>query len=217
MSTTRGGTGGPRCLHFTWTAHAISQNRDVARLRGVTRVDRADGLDPRMRRPARPARPIPFARLLEQCAPALLRFCVARVGPERGEDVFQETMLAALRAYGTVRDPGSVCSWPFSIAARKAIDSHRDLARTPEPVADLDLESAHQDAYFVDEAVWVHVRRLPDKQREAVTLCFLGDLSHREIARITQTSAAAARRNVFEALRRLRADLEPSTPQGGTA
>jgi len=62
---------------------------------------------------------------------------------------------------------------------------------------------------FVDETIWEPVRRLSDKQRHAVTLRFLGDLTHREIAEMMQTSEAAARRNVFEALRRLRSQLEP--------
>ena len=35
----------------------------------------------------------------------LLRFCVARLGPDRGEDVFQETLLSALAHYEQLRDP----------------------------------------------------------------------------------------------------------------
>ena len=50
--------------------------------------------------------------------------------------------------------------------------------------------------------------QLTEKQREAVALRFLGDLSHREIAHVMQTSEAAARRNVFEALKRLRAEVD---------
>ena len=74
--------------------------------------------------------------MIELHGPAVLRFCVAQTGTERGEDVFQETMLAALRAYDEVRDATAIRSWLFSIAARKAVDSHRGRARAPEPVAD---------------------------------------------------------------------------------
>src|SRR5512145_3305336 len=75
-----------------------------------------------------PALP-PFERVVDEHGLALLRFCVARVGPERADDCFQETMLAALRAYGEVREAGAVRSWLFAIAARKAIDGHRARAR----------------------------------------------------------------------------------------
>lgn len=151
----------------------------------------------------------PFERVIELHGRALLRFCAAQVGPDRAEDVFQETMLSALRAYEQVRGPASVRSWLFSIAARKAIDSHRDRAHSPRPVADLEPSAIADDAAFVDNAIWAHVRDLPHKQGEAVALRYLGDLSHREIADVMQTSEAAARRNVFEGLKRLRTDLEP--------
>ena len=125
-------------------------------------------------------------------------------------------MLAALRSYDQVRDASSVRSWLFSIAARKAIDAHRTKARTPEPVADPEPASrADDDVAFVDDATWKPVRGLPDKQRHAVTLRFLGDLSYREIAEVMQTSEAAARRNVFEALKRLRDDPEFATGTRG--
>jgi RNA polymerase sigma factor (sigma-70 family) len=153
--------------------------------------------------------PVPFERVLELYGPALLRFCAAQAGPERAEDVFQETMLAALRGYDQVRDPASMRSWLYSIAARKAIDSHRDRARLPEPVADPEPPNTQQDVAFADRLIWARVRRLPDKQREALALRYLGDLSHREIAQVMQTSEPAARRNVFEGLKRLRTELEP--------
>lgn len=150
----------------------------------------------------------PFERVVERFGPALLRFCAAQVGPERAEDCFQETMLAALRGYGEVRDPGAVRSWLFSIAARKAIDSHRAQARAPQPVEDLERLAATQEPTYRDEALWAQVRRLPDKQRQAVTLRYLADLPHREIGAIMETTEAAARRNVFEGLTRLRKDVE---------
>lgn len=113
--------------------------------------------------------------------------------------------MAALRAFDQVRDPGSVRAWLFSIAARKAVDANRARGRAPLPMADPVASSQTADELpLVDDALWELVRRLPAKQREAVTLRFLGDLSHREIAAVMQTSEAAARRNVFEALKRLR-------------
>lgn len=149
----------------------------------------------------------PFSRVLEDHGPALLRFCFAQAGRQHGEDVFQETMLAALRAYGTVRDPDAVKPWLFSIGARKAIDTHRAAARTPVPVAEPDVPVATPAPD--DSAIWDDVARLPEKQRRAIGLRFLADLSHREIAETMQISEAAARRNVFEGVKRLRADLAP--------
>ncbi len=118
-------------------------------------------------------------------------------------------MIAALRAYDQVRDPSGLRSWLYTIAARKAIDSHRARARAPEPIPDPEPRAVEGDLDPVDGEIWAHVRRLPDKQRTAVALRYLGDLSHREIAETMQTSEAAARRNVFEGLERLRTEVEP--------
>lgn len=151
----------------------------------------------------------PFEHVVELHGPALLRFCAAQLGPERADDCFQETMLAALRAYRELRDPAAVRSWLFSIAARKAVDSHRARARAPQPAEDLEALAKGKEPAYRDDALWARVRRLPEKQRQAVALRYLADLSHKEIAEIMGTSDAAARRNVFEGLARLRRELRP--------
>jgi RNA polymerase sigma factor (sigma-70 family) len=163
----------------------------------------------------------PFAVVLERHGPAVLRFCRVQAGADRADDVFQETMIAALRAYDEVRDPSAVRSWLFSIAARKAIDAHRAAARVAVPAGDeIDgflatdpLASSRSSRSWVssvspvDDDLWDEVARLPEKQRQAVTLRYLADLTHAEIAGVMEISEDAVRRNVFEGLRRLRRDL----------
>jgi RNA polymerase sigma factor (sigma-70 family) len=149
----------------------------------------------------------PFERVVELHGPAVLRFCALRAGAEHAEDCFQETMIAALRAYEQVRDVEAIRSWLFAIAARKAVDVHRARARRPVPAGDAveaTLAALPADAAAHDDALWEQVRELPEKQRQAVTLRYLGDLTHREIAQVMAISEDAARRNVYEGLERLR-------------
>ena len=146
----------------------------------------------------------PFESVVSEHGPALLRFCAARVGAGRAEDCLQETLLAALRAYGELRDANALRAWLFSIAARKAIDTHRAHARLPEPTEVLDTLAATEDPPLRDERLWDRVSTLPEKQRQAVVLRYRADLTHAEIARVMGTSEPAARRNVFEDLERLR-------------
>jgi RNA polymerase sigma factor (sigma-70 family) len=152
----------------------------------------------------------PFEQVVELHGQAVLRFCAAQTGPAGAEDCFQETMLAGLRAYDQVRDAAAIRSWLFSIAARKSVDAHRARLRAPEPVADLDEPVPDGEGAARDDGVWELVRSLPGKQRTAVALRYLADLSHGEIGEVMGTSEAAARRNVFEGLRRLREHLEPA-------
>lgn len=150
----------------------------------------------------------PFERIVDEHGPGLLRFCVSRAGGG-GEDVFQETMIAALRAYPDLREPEAAGPWLFAIASRKVIDAHRSAARAPRPIGDAEEVAGAGGSVpppTYDREVWVAVAALPPKQREAVGLRFIADLSHAEIGEAMGTSAEAARRNVFEGLRRLRAE-----------
>lgn len=149
----------------------------------------------------------PFERVVEQHAAVVLRVCVAQAGPQLADEVFQETMLAALRAYPELRDPEAVRGWLCSIAARKAIDAHRAATRRPGPV-DPELVAAaaapeREPDPVADDELWARVRELPDKQRTAVTLRYLADLTNAEIADVMGTSTDAARRSVFEGLHKL--------------
>lgn len=149
----------------------------------------------------------PFEDIVERHGPAVLRFCIAQVGVQRGEDCFQETMLAALRAYNEVRDARAVRSWLFAIAARKAIDLVRAQARAPQASEQIVSLAPAVEPAHPEPKLWQLVQQLPDKQRQAVTLRYVADLSHRKIAVAMQTTEAAARRNVFEGLSRLKVDL----------
>jgi RNA polymerase sigma factor (sigma-70 family) len=151
---------------------------------------------------------VPFEVVLERHGQGVLRLCVARLGPDRGEEAFQETLIAALRHYGELHDPAAVGGWLFSIARHKIIDIARSRQNTAIPSDELEEQAAPwQDPDATTGGLWPHVAALPAKQREAVTLRHLADLSHADIARAMGTTAEAARRNVFEGLKRLRKEL----------
>lgn len=151
----------------------------------------------------------PFELLIEEHGPAILRFCAGRVGPERAEDCFQETMLAALRSYRDLRDEKAVKSWLFTIATRKTIDIHRASARVPIPTDEIDGEIIQRAEWQPgDGDIWSLVDALPEKQAVALQLRFRGGLTHREVGEVMEISEPAARRNVFEGLKRLRAERQ---------
>lgn len=150
----------------------------------------------------------PFDQVVRQYGADVWRFAAAQAGPAHADDVFQETMLAALRAYPTVRNPESMRSWLLRIAARKAIDAARARARAPVPVPEAAPGAVAEPTPPPDGELWEHVRALPARQRQAVALRVVLDLPYADIAATMRTSTDAARRNVFEALRTLRARVE---------
>src|SRR5262245_28542419 len=98
---------------------------------------------------------------------AMLRGAVGRAD---AEDCFQETFLAALRAYPKLHDARNLRGWLLTIAHRKAIDHHRANGRRPFPVAD-PIEVAAPDP-APEDGIWDVVSSLPPKQRAAVVLRF---------------------------------------------
>jgi RNA polymerase sigma factor (sigma-70 family) len=152
----------------------------------------------------------PFQTLLDSHGRDVHRFLTANVGPVDADDCWQETWISALRAYPSLKDVSNLRGWVFTIAHRKIIDHVRARGRRAIPVAEA-AELASADVAplpaLPDEELWSSVAQLPDKQRTAVTLRFLIDSSYREIAEVMGTSEEAARRNVHEALKRLRKEL----------
>jgi RNA polymerase sigma factor (sigma-70 family) len=150
----------------------------------------------------------PFQNLLDAHARDVHRFLIATVGVIEADDVYQETWLAALRAYPQLSDASNLKGWLFTIAHRKAIDQVRARARRATPVAEpADLPQAPAvDAGMAvaDAELWTAVAALPDKQRTAVALRFVADSAYAEIATTMEISEPAARRNVHEGLKRLR-------------
>ena len=134
------------------------------------------------------------------------RFLVSSVGPVEADDCFQDTFIAALRAYPRLRADSNLRGWVLTIANRKALDAHRARARRALPVAEIaDVDdraaSISQDG---DAELWQAVRELPARQRSAVVLRYVVDLPHRDIAAAIGCSEAAARRSLHEGLSRLR-------------
>jgi RNA polymerase sigma factor (sigma-70 family) len=154
--------------------------------------------------------PPPFQAFLDEHRETVWRFLVASVGPTDAEDCFQETFIAALRAYPQLSKrprEHNLRAWVLTIAHRKALDAHRARARRATPVADpATVSDAKTPAAGEgpDEALWQAVEELPGRQRSAVVLRFVGDLAHREIATAIGCSEEAARRSLHEGLSKLR-------------
>jgi RNA polymerase sigma factor (sigma-70 family) len=145
----------------------------------------------------------PFQALLEAHRSDLYRFLVASVGPSDADDCFQETVIAALRAYPKVKDNSNLRGWLLKIGQRKAIDSHRARGRRPLPVAAVPDRGA-SDGHHSEPELWAAVRRLPEKQRTAVFCHSALGMPYAELADLLDSSEDAARRNVHEGLKRLR-------------
>ena len=159
----------------------------------------------------------PFQAVLDAHAEAVLRFLRGAVGPVDADDCFQDTFIAALRAYPRLRHGRELRAWLLTIARRKALDHYRASARRPRPVAELPEPEAGAGAPLSSSggggrangaaeagALWAVVAELPEGQRAALALRYAGGLRYREVAEALGCSEDAARRRVHDGLKTLR-------------
>lgn len=145
----------------------------------------------------------PFQEFLDSNADIVHRFLISSVPPHEVDDCFQETFIAALRAYPKVHDASNLTAWVLTIAARKAIDGHRKRTRFGHP-AEAVPDGPGLPAAEADPQLWAAVRDLPEMQRGAVVLRYVNDLRYRDIAAVLGCSEAAARQNAKAGLDKLK-------------
>jgi RNA polymerase sigma factor (sigma-70 family) len=147
----------------------------------------------------------PFQALLEEHGTDVYRFLVATAGFSEADDVYQETWIAALRAYPRLRRADNLRAWLFRIAQNKSVDAHRARGRRAVPVAT--VPERPSPPVEDDPELWARLRELPAKQRTAVYCRTVLGMPYDELASLLESSENAARRNVHEGLKRLREDL----------
>jgi RNA polymerase sigma factor (sigma-70 family) len=148
----------------------------------------------------------PFQELIDAHGRDVHRFLRSLVGQD-ADDCYQETWIAALRAYPRLRDDSNLRGWILTVAHRKAIDRIRARKRDAVPVAETpEMATTDGRVDLPDDELWAAVAGLPDKQRTAVALRYVVDAGYAEVATVMGTSEEAARRNVHEGLKRLRTE-----------
>jgi RNA polymerase sigma-70 factor (ECF subfamily) len=131
---------------------------------------------------------------------------------DQAADAAQEAFMKAFKGLKRFRGDASFKTWLLTITANEARGMLRKAGRRKEvgldvvgPVPSADLSAQErveraQDAGRIRELLI----RLPEKQREAVTLRIFEDLTFREIGAIIGSSEGAARVNYHHGIRRLK-------------
>jgi len=146
----------------------------------------------------------PFWTLVEAHGDELLVHARRLAGDQYAEDVLQDALLRALRAYPRLRHAQHLRAWLYRVTTTTAIDLHRSRRR--EVVTDEVPAAATHDSY--DEGAFeALIAPLPDGAQTALRLRFVDDLDYEGIADRLGISAVAARQRVSTAVRTLRERL----------
>jgi RNA polymerase sigma-70 factor, ECF subfamily len=143
----------------------------------------------------------PFWSLVEAHGDELLVHARRMAGDAHGEDVLQDALLRALRAYPSLRHADHLRAWLYRVTTTTALDHHR--ARKREVLTDEPPAPATEPEHY-DDAFESIIRVLPDTAQAALRLRFVEDLDYDGIATRLGCSTVAARQRVSTAIRTLR-------------
>ncbi len=147
-----------------------------------------------------------FESLIELYQPAVYRFlyrlCLGN--GHDAEDLCQETFLRAFRAFGSLPPDAHHRAWLYRIAYNLFLNGRRrpPMAELPE---DLAGQQRDRDAAELVGEIGQFVTTLPPKQRAALILRHVEGREYCEIAGVLGCSEDAARANVFQAVKKVRA------------
>lgn len=156
-----------------------------------------------------------FRALYARHASLVFAIAARSLGP-RADEIVQEIWLTVWQKADTF-DParGEFRPWLTTIARRRIINELRNQRRRPRADAPVSDELA-DDAVLPDEGAWRRQREaaladamsaLPVSERRALSLAFLDELSHDEVARFLNVPIGTAKSRIRAALRRLRPAL----------
>jgi len=129
-----------------------------------------------------------FATLVRRHGPMVLNVCRGVLHHEQdAEDAFQATFLMLARKADTISQPAAVAGWLYEVAYRVAVKAQADTARrraqerrvSPMAPVDPTLDMTLRDLRRV---LHEELRRLADKYRLPLVLCYLEGRSHEEAA-----------------------------------
>ncbi len=125
------------------------------------------------------------------------------------EDIAQEVCVRLGRAISGYRGGGAFTTWLYAMTMNAARDlmrkTARDMARTEAfGVHESIVGQGDPDSEDKAEQLWAAVRRLPDKQRDAVLLVYGEGLSHASAADAMACAEATVSWHIHEAKKRLK-------------
>ena len=136
----------------------------------------------------------------------LLALCCGN--KDEADDLAQDALVKAYLSSSGYQDKGRFRSWLFKIAHNTFLNHKASLrytenideARTLISGSNADSEFEHQDLYLA-------LRTLPPKERSAITLFYLSGYNIKEIAKITDASEDAVKKQLSRGRDKLKEQL----------
>lgn len=156
--------------------------------------------------------PASFRLFYHESLPIVFRYLRLRSGSD-AFDLVQDTYLTAVRSLQRGAMPDDPLAWIMTIARRRLVDYYRSVARRESQHVALRPSLPRDiDEPLMSEAVVIALNRLPARQRIAVVLRYMDDMSVGDVARELDLSYQATESLLARARRRLAIELGEEGP-----
>lgn len=141
-----------------------------------------------------------FEQLYEQHKTGIFRYALSILkSPPLAEDALQETFVRLLQCKGLPFDPGGAQAWLYRVTRNICFDMLRKQKKEAEPVEGVNSEQFG----FLDL-----IQPLTPKEQEIIALKILGNLSHKEIAKILGLTVHGTKKRYERAIHKLRESMK---------
>jgi RNA polymerase sigma factor (sigma-70 family) len=158
-----------------------------------------------------------FTAIVDRYGADLVRYSTRIVGEARAEDIVQQAFLNAHTALMSSENDIQLRPWLYRIAHNAGLNvlrSSRDQVELDERLAATGtIEQTVETNERLTEAL-AAIARLPEPQRDALTLRALEGRSHQEIAEAIGVTPGAARQHLHRARASVRTAVTALTPYG---
>jgi RNA polymerase sigma-70 factor (ECF subfamily) len=140
-------------------------------------------------------------RAMEELARHVLRIALRTAAavlrdPEAARDVAQEVAIDALKAVRQLRDPGRLDAWVYRMSIRRAVRARDALSRKGQIETELDAAASVADSTEPAQIAAAEVRRavaaLPARQRAAIILRYVHDMTEAQVAEVLRCRPGTA-------------------------
>lgn len=134
----------------------------------------------------------------------LLALCAGNMA--EADDIAQETLVQAYLAIDRYVDNGQFRAWLFKIAHNRFLN--HIYAQKPQvsiEAASATVAAESADSGFTHQQLYLALSTLPPKERAAITLYYLSGYSIKEIARITDNTEDAVKKQMSRGRDKLKA------------
>jgi RNA polymerase sigma-70 factor, ECF subfamily len=155
-----------------------------------------------------------FDDILTSYQREIYRYCLRLTCNQAdADDLYQETFLKAYKAFDRLDGDANFRAWLYRIATNTFLSGRRKAVRERPLDDEVDGEipaAVHDQPASLDARdllieVEQFISGLPEKQRVALVLRKYHEFDYSQIGEVLKSSEEAARANVYEALRKLRA------------